>query len=385
MLIQSFLIFISLFNFLLGFKDSEEKVSVILQQTDGKILIGGTFKNYRNSSEKYFLRLNQDGSLDNNFKVALNTNGFVNTGIIQNDGKILIGGNFTAVNHSNSGHIARLNTDGSKDVGFITGTGFNSWVHAISLQADGKILVGGDFYRYNGTNSNYLIRLNADGSIDSGFNIGSGANSSIYKIKVQNDGKILIAGSFTSFNGTSRQNIARLNADGSIDTGFSTNTSNAITDIAIQNDGKILIGGFFRAVDNVDFCFDVGGGKYCNYLVRLNADGSTDTAFNMDFKADYYVKAIQIQSDGKILIGGFFKKFHNLSRQSDYRGLARLKTDGSFDETFSIGEGADDYVHSLAIQTDGKIIVGGGFENFDKNQKKHLVRIFPTGVLDVAF
>jgi uncharacterized delta-60 repeat protein len=157
---------------------------------------------------------------DRGFGFGDGANGATYTTAIQSDGKIVIGGNFTSYNGTASNYIARLNTDGSLDGGFNPGTGANNYILTTRVQSDGKIIIGGHFTTYNGTARNRIARLNTDGSLDAGFNPGTGADSYIGTTAIQSDGKIIIGGGFTSYNGTARNYIARLNTDGSLDAGF---------------------------------------------------------------------------------------------------------------------------------------------------------------------
>src|SRR5690606_28104299 len=119
----------------------------------------------------------------------------------QNDGKIVIGGNFTTYNGAGRNRIARLNADSSMDTSFDPGLGANFIVYSTAIQTDGKILIGGNFTTYNGTFMNRITRLNTDGSLDTSFNSGY-PNSTVSTIAIQNDGKIIIGGNFTTYNGT---------------------------------------------------------------------------------------------------------------------------------------------------------------------------------------
>jgi uncharacterized delta-60 repeat protein len=197
--------------------------------------------------------LNADGSNDSTFNLNSNVDYWDIPAIcIQNDGKIVIGGRiatyFTNIRPYN---ILRLNNNGSIDVSFNAGgTGFQypaGDVKTIALQSDGKLLIGGIFTSYNGLTSNKIIRLNSDGSKDNSFVIGSGFNNDVYSIILQSDGKILVGGKFTSYNGISVTGITRLNNDGTLDNTFVAGTrfDNYVNSIAIQSDGKILTGGEF--------------------------------------------------------------------------------------------------------------------------------------------
>ena len=133
------------------------------------------------------------------------------------------------------------------DATFDPGAGANSIIHSVAIQSDDKILIGGDFTTYDGTSRNHIARLNADGSLDTGFDPGAGANNGVRSVALDADGKILIGGFFREYDGTAINRIARLNADGSLDAGFDpgAGANDGIESVAIQADGKILLGGFF--------------------------------------------------------------------------------------------------------------------------------------------
>ena len=141
----------------------------------------------------------------------------------------------------------RPNPDGTLDTSFNPGIGANGNTFAIAIQPDGKIIVGGEFTYFNGVPKSGIVRLNPDGSADTGFNPGLGASGAIAGVALQPNGKIIIAGDFSAYNGTARSRIARINADGSLDTSFhpGTGTDNLISTLALQPDGKIVIGGWF--------------------------------------------------------------------------------------------------------------------------------------------
>ena len=221
---------------------------------------------------------NSNGDIDTSFNASvLGGAGYVNATVVQPDGKILIGGSFNEVNGESRHFVARLNSDGSVDTTFAVGAGANGIVRAIALQSDGTILIGGFFTEYNDIMLNRMTRLNTDGSLDTSFNIGKGAYSTVETLALQPDGKILVGGTFTTFNGTARNRVTRLNPNGSVDTSFNVGigASNTVYTFAIQSDGKILVGGSFATFNGVS--------SYPR-LVRLNSDGSTDTTFTNGFK-----------------------------------------------------------------------------------------------------
>src|SRR5690606_23709444 len=212
------------------------------------------------------------GSIDLSFDVG---DGIINNSAnthcleLQPDGKILVGGKFTSYDGHNRENIVRLNADGTIDTSFTTGSGFsnNASVRAIVQQPDGKILVGGWFTTYRGQTRNCIVRLNANGEIDTSFDMGTGFDNpspytTVFSIFLQSDGKILVGGGFTSYQGHSANSIIRLNSDGTVDTtfdsgtGFSQVTSvvqmGEVSDIDVQPDGKILVGGRFNMYNGQD-------------------------------------------------------------------------------------------------------------------------------------
>lgn len=238
-------------------------IADIVVQPDNKILICGNFTAYQGVDRSRIARTNEDGSLDTSFDPGTGASSqwsFVNVNnmALQPDGKILIAGNFTAYDGTPRHCIARLNSDGGLDASFDPGTGpvasgYDDRINHISLQPDGKMVVIGNFYTYNGVNRKYMARLNADGSLDTGFDIGSGPNDFLYALELQPDGKVIIGGAFTQFNGTTRKRLARLNADGSTDTSFQpgNGADDGVYTMAIQPDGNIVIAGVFNLYNGV--------------------------------------------------------------------------------------------------------------------------------------
>ena len=201
------------FSTLSGFDGSVDSVSV---QSDGKLLVGGNFSTYQNLSQNKLIRLNSNATKDDTFNIGSGFNSIVTSVIARPDGKILVGGYFTEFSSSAQNSLIRLNSDGSKDSSFNIGSGFDAGVDSMAVQSDGKILVGGGFSNYNGVSQNRLIRLNSDGSKDNTFNIGSGFDNEVKVIKLNSDGSIFAAGFFTSYNNVTENRLVKLNSDGSV-------------------------------------------------------------------------------------------------------------------------------------------------------------------------
>ena len=295
---------------------------------------------------------------------APDADGLVYSLAIQPDGKVLVGGDFWKLGGQTRKGIGRLNADGTLDSTFNPGAG--GVVSSLAVQSDGRILVGGGFTTLGGQTRDYLARLNADGTLDVGFN--PGADYWVSSMVVQTDGKILVGGWFTTLGGQARNRIARLNADGTLDNGFNPGASAPVRCLALQADGKILVGGHFTSSL---------GGQWRRYLGRLNADGTADIEFNS--WAGDTVRSLAVQADGKILVGGWFTTLSGQPRNY----LGRLNADGTLD--FGFNPGANDWVSPLAVQVDGKILVGGNFTTLGGQSRNKLGRLNADGTLDSGF
>ncbi|MDQ6912714.1 MAG: delta-60 repeat domain-containing protein [Verrucomicrobiota bacterium] len=281
--------------------------------------------------------------MDTSFDPGSGANSTVFAVTPQSDGKILIGGAYSQVNGIARSRIARLNIDGSVDMTFDPGSGTNSWVFSIATQTDGKVVIGGWFTQINGVTRNFIARLNANGSVDMSFDPGSGANQRVYAVAVQTDGKIVIGGVFTQIDGVARGNIARLNANGSLDTSFDpgTGANNEVRALAIQNDGKVVIAGSFNQVNGVTRA----------NVARLDPNGSVDMSFDPGSGANSYVSALALQSDGKVVISGNFIQIDGMNRSH----IGRLNPNGGVDTSFDPGTGANAIVYAVAVQASGKV------------------------------
>lgn len=343
-------------------------ILAIAIQNDSKIIIGGNFTAYNGTAINRIARLNSDGTSDATFTPGTGADNIIRTIAIQSDGKIIIGGTFTNYNGSTLNNIARLNSNGTIDVTFTLGTGANSTVNTAVLQGDGKIIIGGDFTSYNGTSRNRIARLNADGTLDATFDPGVGANATVFSTAIQSDGKIVIGGSFSTYNSNTKNFIARINSNGSFDASFAgTGTNGTIRTIRIQSDGKIFMAGVFNTYDGVARIS----------VARANSDGSLDISFEPGTGANSAVRTSAIQSDGKILIGGEFTSYNTTA----INRIARLNSDGSIDATFNTGTGANNTVWSTVIQSDGKIIIGGMLTTYNSMTRNRVARIIAAEVV----
>ena len=358
--------------------------TVVTLQPDGKILLGFG----RLSSTYRIQRLNADGTLDTAFSnnlsaisgsAALNGASAI---VVQSDGKIVIGG---------SG-IIRLNSDGTRDLAFPAYNIYGGYdVLGMIRQPDDKIIIGGSgWYSYSSTTlKKRLTRINADGTPDNTFDAMTSERlgfDSLVPLALKPNGGILVGnGALTQMN-VRRVGLFSLNPNGIIDQSFTTDLgliAGSVSLLKAQPDGKILIGGYFSQVNN----FPTFG------IARLNPDGTTDTDFSFSEQiTDTYQGigflpvTIAFQADGKILIGGNFR----FNGQDNY-GVFRLNQNGSIDSTFTAQtftpypNPAYSIVYAIALQADGKILVGGGFQNYGNSGRNILVRLNTDGSVDTSY
>ena len=394
-------------------------LSEIVLQLDGKMIVSGGFTIFNGVSKNRLVRLNSDGSLDNSFNVGLGTSSSASTITIQPDGKILIGGNFDSFNSYTASKICRLNSDGSYDPTFNIGTGFDSYINDIQLDFSGNILVAGNFLQFNGINvgrfvrlthlgsvdntfgggfdnvtnsitvlsdnkilvsgvhlefsgntSNFITKFSPDGTIDTLFNKKSGINGRVYGSIQQTNGKVIVYGSFKSYNNSLVNNIVRINVNGNVDLSFLAKSDNIIQTIVEDQTGKILVGGNFNNFND----------QPKNGLVRLTSEGVLDATFNPNFGTDINVKKVIQQPDGKYLVAGAFYSYNGLP----YYGLIRLNNDGTTDVGFNQSV-ANWYINDIKLSSNGKILVCGAFGVFNGTNVSRVVRLMPSGIIDNSF
>jgi uncharacterized delta-60 repeat protein len=394
-------------------------VSALAALGTGQILVGGSFTTLQPRgtgtifTRNNLARVNSDSAVDDSFNP--NPNAAVTSISVQPDGQIVIGGSFTTVQPNASGaaitrnHLARIAANGALDPNF--NPDVNGAVSLVAARPDGTVLVGGtftdlqlngsivvagNFANIGGVAARNLALLNDNGSVNATFQ--PRPDGVVNALLVQADGKVVAGGAFTTIAGATRTRIARFNADGTLDTAFNPAVSaSSVTALALQPDRKILVGGAGPALVrlNPDGTLDpsfvvptvagitatVGGlavqadGKILvlatgNGLVRLNADGSPDTTFT-PFLASPLTMALQ--ADGRILVG------------TDTR-IVRLNANGANDATFTVV--VNGRVSAVALQSDGRAVIGGGFTTIGGQPHVGIGRIAATApavqVLGVA-
>lgn len=361
----------------------------VLVQPDGKIVTAG--KHYNGTDDDFIvLRYLENGTLDSSFGTggvaiimfsSLDDN--AKAVALQSDGKILVGGEGHATTYGQHA-LLRLNKDGSFDTGFgangkvTTDFGRPSHLHSIALQSDGKIIVVGESYTSESGGSFAAARYLSNGTLDTSFgksgkfeqNFGSSNNA--HAVSLQSDEKILIGGYDTnSATGKEEFLLTRFLSNGTLDTTFGNGGSGSVTIgtgknychlLLLQNDGKVILAGGAMTENASDFA-----------LVRFNNDGSLDSGFGSngvvttEFSSSGTPSSEEsaagvLQPDGKILLGGYSN--HQFA-------LVRYLSNGALDTSFGssgkvtakIGTGGDDFIKSVALQANGKIVAAGYSKN----------------------
>ncbi|MDX1906282.1 MAG: hypothetical protein SF053_04550 [Bacteroidia bacterium] len=345
-------------------------------QSDGKILVGGYFRNLRG-----VFRLNPNGSLDTTFNpgTGINRFGIVRCITVRPDGMIYLGGEFEEFDGLSYQSIARLHEDGSLDLSFDPGIGFSSGavVTSIMLQPDGLIVVGGEFSSYNGQARANIVRILPTGSLDVFFSPGLGANARVQALAQYPDGRIMVGGNFTVFNQYSRNGMVRLLPDGSVDalfTSFYSPDSWKIKNLAVLPDGRVIAAGYISWITGVNL-------GVCHF----RSDGVPDSTFYSYASVTESwatISCLQLLPDGKFFVAGDFKSYNGWYRV----GVLKLNADNTLDMTFnqdlSITGGS---ITDMVLQPDGKILIAGNFQAVDDVLYYGVARLYPDGNLDTTF
>lgn len=422
------------------FQGSNSEFTSMVRQNDGKIILIR-----ENGGSTIIRRLNTDGSLDPTPVIPGTLQGFAVKALIQPDGKLLLCGNFTSQNGGQTTwhHIVRINTDGSLDTSFLGGTGLgftfssSTTISELKLDTQGKILIIGGFDTYNGINSKGIIRLNSDGTLDPTFDSGTGFNNLVRSIAIQPDQKIILAGDFTQYKNTYvPSKIIRLNVNGTPDPTFqftpltssanmlnimpdssivftaSYNTtippmnnrlvrvmsngaldtitngnethgpsgSNAFNQICLLSTGKLLLAGQFETAFN----------RYRGGIALMNQDFTLDNSFNPKPGFKDEIDEVFVQPDGKIYATKEILDESTVNVYNDVivKGLVRINSDGSLDNSFHIPDSLLVSAEAIVVQPDAKVVVAGMTKIYDGSNwvyNRNVVRFNPDGSLDPSF
>ncbi len=335
---------------------------------DGQVVIGGEFTMVNGQTRNRLARLSLYGHLETTLTLAAND---VVYALSQRpDGAATIGGVFTAVGGQPHSGLARITPTATVDSAFtptVTGA-----IYSLLATPDQQLIVGGAFSAVNGASRTNLARLLPDAALDGAF--APNPNGTVYGMLRLADGSTLVAGNFTQIGGGSVARLARLDAAGALDPSFAPNPSAAVRTLAQQRDGKLVIGGAFTSVD----------GQSAARLARLTSAGAFDASFSASATGgDVY--AVLVQPDGKIVVGGAFTQINGQARPY----LARLEANGALDASFAPTTTINGPVYALALQPDGRLIVGGAFTTVTAGgtpvTRNRLARFDANGALDAGW
>ena len=313
------------------------------------------------------------GTRDGGFATAgSGLNGAVNALAVQSDGRIVVGGAFTAYDGTGRSRIARLTTTGALDTSFDPGSGLDGPVEAVALRASGGILVAGTFSKADGQNRGGLAEFGPTGSLDTGFDTGTGtAGAAARAVLALPSGGAMVGGAFTTYGGVSQKGIAEVRANGALETGwfgYVDGPSPVVNAIVRRSDEALIAGGAFTLAQTT------ARGR----IALFGTSGTVDAAWANGSGFDGTVEALALQGDGKVVVGGQFTAYDGTSRPR----IARLNANGSLDTTFAPGAGFDAPVAAVAVQADGGISVGGSFTAFAGAASPFVTRLLGTATAD---
>ena len=343
------------------------------------VYVGGDFTTYNGAQAVRIVRLHADGTINQAFATGVGFNGSVRS-IVPADaqsGNVYAGGDFTTYIGIQKAHVVRLTANGTIDPSFAIGTGFDNTVNIIAPAGDGSgaLYVGGAFSTYNGRPANNLVRLNADGTVDSTFVTGAGFNSTVFTVVPVGDGSgdVYVGGAFTLYKGIQVMRIVRLNSDGSVDFAFPTTTGfdNTVQNMTLADDrsGNLYLGGDFTNYKGIR----------ANGLARLNSSAALDLTFvtGIGFNNTVFSVAPAGDGTGKLYAGGAFTNYNGAQSNE----LVRLNQNGAKDLSLAIGEGFSDTVFKVVPVGDGSgdVYVGGQFTQYQLALRGRFVRLTSTG------
>jgi len=358
-------------------------IYIVKSQIDGKIIVGGSnFTKLNGKDINYLIRLNKDGIKDSTFNFTYDMSSSTiyapsdksSSLNIQGDKMILVLEPLGPATQTRK--VIRLNSDGTLDKTFYIGNIHSSssgQLTTYDILPNGKIIfVGNTMNSYNDILINGIVCLNNDGTIDNNFKTGTGFDSKPTLVIALPTGKMIIGGHFTTYNGTSVNNLVRLNSDGSLDNTFNANiTNNVIYKVTYSESLN-------------KFYVDYSNSGTFGSFVRLNYDGSLDNTFTpgslgANSGNNKTIYTLELQQDGKILIGGAFSTYNNKSYTNS---LLRLNTDGTVDNTFNIGTGFGNLnstsgggISVINVLSDKSVILGGSFSLFNGAPVKYFTKL----------
>lgn len=362
--------------------------AVAVQPADGKIIVGGSFTQFDGQTRYRLVRLmpstvsgeSSSFVLDPNFNAFI-MNGEVRSIMVLPDGRILVGGTFTAARENDSAatdttrnRIAVFTTTGALDMN--VNPNANGDVRTFVRQTDGKIMVCGSFTTVSGVSRMRLARLNSNLTLDTSFGNPDIRNGEVRAVIPEDTNPNIagfesyaIAGTFTDIRGSGRNRLARINADATLASTFNPDANNNVLDMVRLPTGRFLVGGSFTAF--------TGGAIARTRLARLNSDGSVDETFSQEVNGE--VRDLHLETNGDVLVAGVFTQLGDATRNF----LGRVLASGGIDPVFM--PEPDNEVRQLTTMTDGKIVMAGLFNSVNSTTQQMVARTLATGAQDVGF
>lgn len=348
----------------------------ILRQRDGRILVSAGFQTVNGVEQPRLARLSQDGVVDETFRPDFG--GVAYAMAEQADGKLVFGGTINSVDGRPRNNLARLHPDGRLDLDFDPRPSAPTNVWDVAVQPDGRILaVGGGS---NAMDDGAIYRYHPDGTLDfADLNTDGGdeQNAFYYAVDVQPDGKILVGGRFQKYHGLDHAFLIRLHPDGSLDETFlrGTNAPNGYVLSVQVLRGKIYASGLFTSI----------AGHSRTGLARLEMDGSIDPTFQppvLSPQSGALANVLHFVVQPKsVIIAGSFSAADGIPMGS----VARLRSDGSLDENFSVGMGPNERIYRAAIDLNGDIYLAGLFTEFNGEIRGGVAKIYGAGFPSVDY
>jgi hypothetical protein len=353
---------------------------------DGSNLyVGGAFTNYKGTTRQYIAKINATtAALDTTFDSASGFNGIVRSIALDGSGNLYAGGDFNSYKGTARQYIAKINpTTAALDTTFSSASGFNTTVRSIALDSSGNLYAGGDFTSYKGTTRIYVAKVNAStAALDTTFDTASSFNNTINVIALDGLGNLYAGGSFASYKGTARQNVAKISATtAALDTTFNSavGTDNYLQTLTLDGSGSLYIGGFFNTYK----------GTAVKMIAKINATtAALDTTFDSSngFNTDVYT--ISVGGSGNLYVGGGFESYKTLNPTVSRQNIAKISLlTGIIDTTFNTASGiTGTRVSSIALDGSGGLYVGGLFTAYKGTTRQNIAKInATTAALDTTF
>ena len=332
----------------------------VAAEPDGRLLVGGAFNEVNGARRNGLARLQVNGQLDSTFDPGTGMDGTVTCFARDGAGHLWAGGSFVVANGHQQHSVANLSAQGEV-IGSYKPCDWLTTVYSVLPLANGSLLAGGDFWYAGGLYHN-VVRLKPDGALDFSLPLNWGANSQVRALLALTDGRVLMGGLFDGVAVAWHKGVARLKADGSVDSSFNVDLGSNAQVFSLQRypGSKVLAGGTFYA-------YNTSG------LIRLASDGTVDNTLSTGVGPDGAILGLAVQTDGKILAVGQFTHFNGTAAPR----IVRLYSSGSLDPNFHGPTDINALIRTIAIQPGGGIIIGGRFSWIGGRPKTGLVRLIP--------